>query len=294
MIRAVLTIKNAKQLWMPLPREWDGSTIKDVVVRQVFPEPTALNEDADGNQSLYWEVQDTGVREYGFVFEVSVRNLAYTIDNIDTLKPYDSFDALYQRYTQPSKWCQADAPEIIKTARKIVGDQSNPLQQARLIHQWDVENIAYTRGDTEGALTSLHIRKGECGGLSMLYVALLRALGIPARNNSGWFTPRKKEFITSSARQKSLSFHVWPEFYVPDHGWIQADTSISDDDFAHIQDHRIIMSKGDDIYLEPKFPRNPIPWFHLPYVIQFGSSASAIQNWGEDFRIEVVKVASSS
>ena len=127
-------------------------------------------------------------------------------------------------------------------------------------------------------------------------MAMLRALGIPARNNSGWMTAYTGEFRTGSARTKNFYQHVWTEFYLPNYGWIQADTSASIKNFAEItNDPRIITAKGDDFSLGHGFPLDSIPCFHLPQVnVLINSGTPRTQTWGEDFRLEVVKLVSSN
>jgi transglutaminase-like putative cysteine protease len=57
----------------------------------------------------------------------------------------------------------------------------------------------------------------DCGGLSLLFVAIMRANGIPARTLFGrWAIPQTTEYG---------QYHVIAEFFVPNSGWVPVDVS---------------------------------------------------------------------
>ena len=62
-----------------------------------------------------------------------------------------------------------------------------------------------------------HSRWGGCGSYAIMWVTLLRSVGIPARSAEGYAMP-----VSSWAE------HVWAEFYLPGVGWIQGDPQGAD------------------------------------------------------------------
>ena len=56
--------------------------------------------------------------------------------------------------------------------------------------------------------------KGDCGVQTVLFITLLRILGIPARWQSGLYTT-----------PYSAGSHDWAQFYVEPYGWVFADCS---------------------------------------------------------------------
>ena len=57
-------------------------------------------------------------------------------------------------------------------------------------------------------------RHGDCGQVSLLYISLMRSLGIPARWESGWMLhPGEK------------NYHDWAEVYFEGVGWVPVDVS---------------------------------------------------------------------
>lgn len=70
-------------------------------------------------------------------------------------------------------------------------------------------------GIAPSALRTLRDKKGDCGGLSALFVALCRTAGIPARTVAGFTTGAN-------------NWHVWAEFHVSGAGWIPVDPAYAE------------------------------------------------------------------
>ncbi len=135
-------------------------------------------------------------------------------------------------------------PEELRKAYTIDGEMlkltSKPVQEARdevekLIKKWKkkrtpywVARLAYEYLNSKAhyeripgwvdAPTLLTRGKGTCSPISFAYVAICRALGLPARFGAG-----------SKYRGKDPSedreFHRWCEVYLPNYGWVAADPS---------------------------------------------------------------------
>ena len=68
--------------------------------------------------------------------------------------------------------------------------------------------------------------KSDCGGLSMLYAAVLRANGVPARTLYGrWATSGKSTDKIGDVEY--CQWHVKAEFYAANVGWVPADLAVS-------------------------------------------------------------------
>ena len=94
----------------------------------------------------------------------------------------------------------AGAPTLLYTVDNVV--------------QWIYTNIRYERGHTSvntAAADVLVSRRGVCQDQAHLGLAMLRALGIPARYVSGLLTRQPGET------------HAWIEFLHPHAGWLPAD-----------------------------------------------------------------------
>jgi hypothetical protein len=60
-------------------------------------------------------------------------------------------------------------------------------------------------------------RYGDCGQISLLYIALCRAAGVPARWQSGW--------TTVPGGMQNL--HDWSEIYLEPYGWVPVDANFA-------------------------------------------------------------------
>ena len=108
-------------------------------------------------------------------------------------------------------FCQSDDPEIAAAAKKIVGSERNAWRAAKKIADWvDQEmNPNYNVGFAS-AKEILKNREGDCTEHTVIFVALCRAVGIPARAAVG--------VMYGSG---IFAYHMWPEVYVG--RWVDLD-----------------------------------------------------------------------
>lgn len=288
-----LRIGRINKLWMPVPRNWDGIGMANVEILNISRKPDDLYNDEQGNLIAFWNVANRATAEYSMTFLIDLAPIAYKIDP-NLIEHYDISTWEYQRYTQPSKMIQSTDERIIQLAHQIVEKETNPYHQARLIHNWVSRNIK--SGRVHDAITTLELREGDCGSHSHLYIALLRSVGIPARNVTGWTSGYKGYFSSGEARgghaeSATLGHHGWTEFYLPKYGWIQSDTSAGPQNFSGINEPRIILSRGEDIKLEHGYPLITVPWFQSPQSNVMTESDPPTQTWGEILKLTVERVS---
>jgi hypothetical protein len=109
----------------------------------------------------------------------------------------------FRSYLKPTSFCQSDDPEIRKTAEEIVGEERNSWRAAKRIAEWVKREMTptYDVGFAD-AREILKNREGDCSEHTVLTVALLRAVGIPARAAVGIMYARG-----------IFAYHMWPEVY---------------------------------------------------------------------------------
>ena len=118
------------------------------------------------------------------------------------------------------------------TAERAVGRIRDPLAQAKAIYDWVVENADYdpqTRVSGHTSIASL-LENGRPAGrsidISLLFVGLCRAIGIPARPVFGLRMGRSRLFASLGASgELNSSQHCRAEFYSPGYGWIPVNPS---------------------------------------------------------------------
>jgi len=254
------------RVWIPAPRYWDGQGLLSIKYIEISPEPSNWLREENGTEILYWENNTGVVQIYRLVFDVELANIDISAASIVSFPPYEENSYLYQKYIKTEKNIQSDSNEISELAKGIVGEETNPYHQAKLLHTWMTRNIVYEPGDRD-ALSVLHKMGSDCAGRAHLYVAFLRSIGIPSRTVAGIHSPGSS-ILKSGVwyPDKTMGYHVWVEFYLPDYGWSQVDPGNST--FEEINENRIVTSKGTDIQVGHGFPNSTTSWLHLPYNTQ--------------------------
>ncbi|MDR0379865.1 MAG: transglutaminase domain-containing protein, partial [Candidatus Accumulibacter sp.] len=118
-----------------------------------------------------------------------------------------------------------------QTALRAVGRIKDPLAQAKALYDWVVENTSYdprTQGAGYTPIASL-LEDGHLTGrsieISLLFVGLCRAVGIPARPVFGLRVDRSRLFASLGVSGESNPPHCRAEFYSPAYGWVPVDPS---------------------------------------------------------------------
>ncbi|MBW2609066.1 MAG: transglutaminase domain-containing protein [Deltaproteobacteria bacterium] len=138
--------------------------------------------------------------------------------------PFDRSGDALMAFLEPEFNIENDAKEIIEMARRITGDENDPLVVTRKLLRWVYGNIEKRPVvSVPSALEVLRTRVGDCNEHATLLTALLRASGIPARLSTGLVYNRRKFF-----------YHAWTEAYVGE--WISMDATLNQlpADVSHI------------------------------------------------------------
>ena len=133
----------------------------------------------------------------------------------------------FAKWLVPSELVQSDAPEIIKMAKKIIGDEKDSFKAASKIQAWVYENVEKRYlAAMSNAVGVLKKMQGDCSEHSVLFVALCRAAGIPAREAIG---------IGYSDAMGAFGYHAWGEVYVGK--WVAMDPTWGENlaDATHVK-----------------------------------------------------------
>ncbi|NJD09361.1 MAG: transglutaminase domain-containing protein, partial [Gemmatimonadetes bacterium] len=110
---------------------------------------------------------------------------------------------------------QSGDTRIIAAARAAAGGTTDPLVAAERLNAWVYrtlkKDIALT---VPSALQVLEARAGDCNEHTVLYVALARALGLPARTAVGLVHVRGRFY-----------YHAWPEVWL-NSTWVAVDPTL--------------------------------------------------------------------
>jgi transglutaminase-like putative cysteine protease len=271
------------KLWIPALRGWDSQ--KNVRILSVEPPPDATFEDPENDLPImFW---DFGKVPEAAVYMVKIRYRLESYEVHAEIDPqrigvYDKSSALYSLYTR-STYTTAITPEVKRLAAQAVGEERNPLLQAKRILEFVNHKIKYKLLLQEGksgvqallnfpvtdSRTGEQYYEGACSQYSVLFVALCRALGIPARSVTGFYAGRpwlKREDLKTSevftkvtpdglaaAKIYGPMGHSWAEFYLPNYGWVPVDPTSNT--FGELWSPTLILSKGRDVLVGPNAPQ---------------------------------------
>ncbi len=252
------------RVWMPLPLEGDACDRQEnVTIFSAEPADYVLSGDRSVHNTVSMILPapaegDTAHFEY--VGEYVTKGKFVSGKEIEAaLKPYDKSGDLYRRYTV------FEAPHIVRLdslAHAIVGDETNPYRQSELVADYIMRFpwAGAREYSTIDCIPAYVLREGhgDCGQVSLLYISLMRSLGVPARWESGWMLhPGEK------------NYHDWAEVYYEGIGWVPVDVSFgrfsnTDDPdvatfYSHgIDAHRFSTNKGvcGELYPPKKFVRS--------------------------------------
>ncbi|MCX7918970.1 MAG: transglutaminase domain-containing protein [bacterium] len=263
-------------LLLYIARQSEQPNQRNVEYLSISPQPDRITaKDIDGNIIEFWDLSNQVEEGKDITITRHFKFIAYeTAFKINPARvgSYDMNDPMYKYYTRTQEFIEL-TPEVVQLAKEIIGSETNPYYQAKAIYTWCINNIAYVYPPNRGIRFSLPRKTGDCGEYSLIFTALCRAVGIPARVVNGhWCCAAKK------------NYHVWNEFYLPNYGWIPADATDGRTNidapgklagngdpyyfFGNLDSGRFISSKGTSIQLEPSPPwhdwgfadtnRNPI------------------------------------
>ena len=184
--------------------------------------PTFLTDEF-GNTYAHWNNVAIERRE-NLVFEMDYRVLSFGIRYLtdsDTISDYDKNSDIYKKYTQPEELVQSDNLELVSKAQDITKGENDTLKKVAKIYDFVIRHMHYMTQDEErGALWALENKTGDCSEYSYLFVALCRAVGIPARIQVG--------FAFSSTSETIEDGHMWAEYYLGNYGWVPVDATWRD------------------------------------------------------------------
>ena len=165
---------------------------------------------------------------------------------------YNEDRKLYKVYTAAEPLIPSDDEGIVKAASSAVGRERNPYLKASAIYKYLLKKMQYSsQPGGSGVLDSFAGGSGNSYDYSILFAALCRASGIPARPAAGVLVYNNKQAVN----------HYWAEFYIDGFGWIPVDPALGDGArfgnfpidqendpfdyyFGNLDNHHINLSKG--------------------------------------------------
>ena len=136
-------------------------------------------------------------------------------------------EAVRERFLQSDAFIPAHHEKIAEAAHSVVGEATEPWQQALRLHDWAFTHVKKVPViSIPSALDVLHTLEGDCNEHTVLFTALARAMGIPTRIAIG---------VAWSEELEGFGYHAWPEVHVGQ--WIPMDPTFGQPvaDATHIK-----------------------------------------------------------
>lgn len=290
------TLRPGKHLrcWLPYPRsdvgrQTDVKFIEAGVNGVPYSKDKIIFSDPEcAHGSLYMEAEAQRWKDVTFyeVFEYVSSGEWHPIDSSKVL-PYNTESPEYKEYTAEREKHLIFTERIRRTADSLTAGIENPYLQAKAIYSWidktfpwasareysTIENIP------EYVLSSGH---GDCGQVTLLFMTLCRAKGIPTRWQSGFMMhPGDK------------NLHDWCEAYFEGYGWVPVDQSFGVTPYGGyfflggIEPYRMIVNTdfGGEMSPAKNYPRSETVDFQRGEV-EWEQGNLYFNLWNYDYDIE--------
>lgn len=293
------------KLWVPVPEDAHFQQLRKLSFNGNYAEAYVTADNAYGAKTLFARWPNSKGK-MTLTVEMVIDTLNWEPALNGELKNYKapktvSYPAEVKRFLEPTAHIPTDGV-VKKTADKIVGKEKDPLKKARMIYEWTTANmfrdnavIGCGVGDAGKTLESGHLG-GKCTDISSVFVALMRAAGIPAREmfgirlgsapKMGQYSAKafggsdEKGFATITGGQ-----HCRAQFYLAGHGWVPCDPAdvtkgrlyenlkhdhpsvqaVNEYFFGNWEMNWVGFNYGRDFHLSPEAEQTPINNFGYPY-----------------------------
>lgn len=194
---------------------------QDVIYQRITPVPLNVTVDDDGNY-LAWYRLTRGEKKD---IKVVGSSKLYTLTKV---KNPSLTESLRKKYTSGDKYWEKDHPQILSKLSEILSSSPDSKEKAKLIYRYVVNTLKYDSSrlndniERLGAVTALNNPASVvCMEFTDLFIALIRAAGIPVRELDGFAYS-----ANITLRPRSLGkdiLHAWPEIWEEGKGWVMVD-----------------------------------------------------------------------
>jgi hypothetical protein len=160
---------------------------------------------------------------------------------MDQLVAVPMKNASLKPYLVPTPGVESQDKRIVAKANELAKGLDNPLEKARKFAEWTRGHIKYKLQDFTSAKEALEYGIGDCEELAVLFIALCRSHGIPARK------------VCSPGFNTKQTNHSWAEICLakPDgtEVWLPVDVGLGL--FGHMPAPVLALYKGEGYHSGP-------------------------------------------
>ncbi len=264
-------LKGAARMWVPVARS-DAFQKVELTNMDSLEKYSILEDATEGNKVLFFELgpEDSG-KTIDIKYQVArIEKAAYKPEADDWQKSLEA-DRLVPI-----------SDNFRKEAEEVVAGKKGDLVRARALYDHIIDRMRYIKyGEGWGqgdAVYACDARTGNCTDFHAYFIALARAVGIPARFAIGAAIPSERN------EGGVDGYHCWVEFYAEGKWWpidiSEADkySILSTYYFGHNPANRFELSRGRDLVVEPGPSSGPIN-FHAYPVLEVEGEQVPVKPW---------------
>ena len=261
-------ITDTARMWLPLPATDQFQTV-EVKSIDAPGKQRVLRDREYGNQILLLELGPADSEKHVQIsYNVQRREKAAYTDH-----PASTEKFLYADRLVPI------TDEFRTIAQEVVKGKQTDIMRARALYDHVIDRMRYIKhgpGWGKGdAVYACDVRTGNCTDFHSYFIALARAVGIPARFAIGAAIPSERDDGGVDG------YHCWAEFYA-DGKWWPIDISEGDKYsalatyyFGHHPANRFEFTRGRDLVVEPGPISGPINFLAYPVLEVDGQTTKA-------------------
>ncbi len=229
-----------------------------VSYHSINPPPYKIKSDTDGNVIALYKVKPNEILDITLIG--TTRVMGRQIDPAFGGSFEEIPGNIKRSYTSSKKYWESDSQKIKEIAQSLKKPEQTVAQNAKHVYDYVIENLNYDFTAVNNAFIN---RKGALGAISTqkqiacmeftdLFIAISRAMGIPARELNGYaFSDTNINTPLSINLKGGDLLHAWAEFYDPKYGWIAVDptwgATSKTDYFTKLDtNHFVFVIKGVD------------------------------------------------
>lgn len=253
------------ELWCPVVPSTPCQQVLSIEVQS--PWPYELNHEPEhGNLILHVATHSAPSQEASLEISYRIERFYSEPERLDGGRVIETRpQAHLQRYLKSERFLP-HSERTVALARKIAGEESNPLDRVRRVYSYVLECMRQRTLERIDRLGGQRVPDGQ--DALWLFICLLRSLGIPARPVSGHIVETAPEDgeICSVAGP-----HAWAEFYLDGLGWVPVDVKCAlkygkQYLFGHLEAHHVAWCVGSEVQFTPPQKGARVPFVLTPYV----------------------------
>jgi len=256
------------RMWLPLP-ETDKFQTVEVLSIEAPGTQRIIKDSEQGNRFLFLELAPSDSFK-----TVAIRFLVTRQEK----SVYEATELAPKEFLKSERLVPV-TDEIRSIAEEVVAGKKTDLVRARALYDHVIDRMSYMKYGTGwgkgDAVYACDARTGNCTDFHSYFIALARAVGIPARFAIGAGIP-------SDRNDGGIDgYHCWAEFQA-DGKWWPVDISEGDKYsslatyyFGHHPANRFEFSHGRDIIVDPLPASGPINFLAYPVLEVGGESIKA-------------------